>query len=285
MARTTQELQTEIITAVQADETLNSNLTSTSKVSVWRLITYAVAFVFNTIEKLFDALKALINDQIATLKPHSAKWYAEKAKAFQYGFNLLPDSDQFDNTGKTDAEIEASKVVAYAAVVEQLSQSGRTLLRIKVAGTDGVDLIQLPTAQLDAFKAYMSRIKDAGVPLKIDCLPADSLQQKWRIYYDPLILTQDGNRIDGAENEVDKNAIKAYLQNMPFNGLFVRTLHIDAVQQVEGIVNAVLDESFATYGALPFTNIDVEYTPDAGYLRFINDADLVIIRIPHNAIQ
>jgi hypothetical protein len=285
MARTTQELQTEIITAVQADETLNSNLTSTSKVSVWRLITYAVAFVFSTIEKLFDALKALINDQIATLKPHSAKWYAEKAKAFQYGFNLLPDSDQFDNTGKTDAEIEASKVVAYAAVVEQLSQSGRTLLRIKVAGTDGVDLIQLPTAQLDAFKAYMSRIKDAGVPLKIDSLPADSLQQKWRIYYDPLILTQDGNRIDGAENEVDKNAIKAYLQNMPFNGLFVRTLHVDAVQQVEGIVNAVLDESFATYGALPFTNIDVEYTPDAGYLRFINDADLVIIRIPHNAIQ
>jgi hypothetical protein len=72
---------------------------------------------------------------------------------------------------------------------------------------------------------------------------------------------------------------------MPFNGLFVRTLHVDAVQKVEGIVNAVLDESFATYGNLPLTNIDVEYNPDAGYLRFLDDADLVIIRIPHNAIQ
>jgi hypothetical protein len=285
MARTTQEIQDEIIAAVQGDDTLNTQLTSTSKVSVWRLITFAVAFVFSTIEKLFDALKVIITDQIARLKPHSQKWYAEKAKAFQYGFSLLPDSDQFDNTGHTDAEIETSKVVAYAAVVEQLSQSGRTQLRIKLAGSDGVDLIQLTTPQLSAVTAYFNRVKDAGVPLKIDSLPADKLQQKWRIYYDPLILTADGNRIDGAENEVDKNAIKTYLKNMPFNGLFVRTLHVDAVQKVEGIVNAVLDESFATYGNLPLTNIDVEYNPDAGYLRFLDDADLVIIRIPHNAIQ
>jgi hypothetical protein len=104
MARTTQEIQDEIIAAVQGDDTLNTQLTSTSKVSVWRLITFAVAFVFSTIEKLFDALKVIITDQIARLKPHSQKWYAERPKAFQYGFSLLPDSDQFDNTGHTDAE-------------------------------------------------------------------------------------------------------------------------------------------------------------------------------------
>jgi hypothetical protein len=285
MARSTADIQNEIISTVQSDDVLNTELTSTSKTAVWRLTTYVVAFVIGTVERMFDALVILINDLISRLKPHTLRWYAEKAKAFQYGFNLLPDSDQFNNTGYNDAQIEASKIVDYAAVVEQLSANGRTVLRLKLATESGADLAPLSTAQVNAFKSYMSRIKDAGVPLIIDSLPADKLKQKWRIFYDPLILTSDGNRVDGTANDVVLTAIKEYLKNLPFNGTFVNTYHIDAVQKVDGVVNAVLDECFATYGALPFSNVAVEYEPDAGYLRFDQSIDLVIQYIPRNAIQ
>jgi hypothetical protein len=285
MARTTKEIQEEIITAVQSDSSLQPQLSSSSRTSLWRLWTYIVAFCFGTVERIYDALRVEINDNISRLKPHTLRWYAEKAKSFQYGFNLLADSDLFDNTGYNEQQIEASKIVAYAAVVEQVSASGRPVLRIKVAATNGVDLTPLTAPQLSALREYFKRIKDAGVVLLIDSLPADKLKQSWRIYYDPLIITAEGNRVDGLENKPAESAIKNYLKNLPFNGTFVNTYHIDAVQKVEGVVNAVLDESYATYGELPFAAVSVEYDPDSGYLRFHNALDLTIQYIPRSAIQ
>jgi hypothetical protein len=43
-------------------------------------------------------------------------------------------------------------------------------------------------------------------------------------------------------------------------------------------------ECSANYGVIPFTDIDTEYEPDGGWIRFNDDADLEIEFIPHNAI-
>src|SRR4051812_35940365 len=71
---------------------------NTSRVAIWKILFYAVAFCIHALEVIYDLFKIEIDDRIALLKPHSARWYAEKAKDFQYGYALVPDTDGYDNS-------------------------------------------------------------------------------------------------------------------------------------------------------------------------------------------
>ena len=157
--------------------------TTWSVVNLDRCVIYAVAVCAWVIDNLMDLFKADVNETISLLKPHSLRWYAQKAKAFQFGFNLVPESDVYDNTGIDNAVIAASKVVSYAAVVEQTRG-----LRIKVANDNGIDLEALTDAELDAFIFYMKEVKDAGVKLNITTAVADDLKANITIVYNPLVL-------------------------------------------------------------------------------------------------
>lgn len=285
MARNITTIQNEIIAQLQGDPVLGTELTSTSKVARWRLWTYIMAFAIYTHELLFDLFKADVNETIDNLKPHTAKWYANKALAYQHGFALLPDSDLFDNDGYTETQIDDSMVVKHAAVVEQENIYQRVFLRIKLARENAGDLAPLTNAQLDGVIEYFKRIKDAGVKLVIESLPADNIKMKWRIFYDPLILDATGNRTDGTASDVVKTAIKEYLKNLPFNGVYVTQYHIDELQKVEGVTIAEVDLVQTKYGLLPFADVSTKITPDAGYLRFANDADLEIVYIPQSPIK
>ena len=146
MAQTIDEIENDIVATIQADPVLAAQLNSTSKVAIWRLLARVAATVAFTLQKQYDLLVVLVNEIIASLKPHSLRWYALKAKAFQYGYNLVAESDYYDNTGIADSVVLASKIVAYAAVVEQTRG-----LRIKVATDNGTDLGPLSTPKLTAF--------------------------------------------------------------------------------------------------------------------------------------
>lgn len=276
MSRTITEIQNEIIGRVQANATLTPLFTSTSKTAIWREITFVVAICIWTLDQLFDLFKKDVDETIASLKPHSLRWYSQKAKAFQYGYNLVADSDQYDNTGIDETTIEASKIVDYAAVVE--NERG---LRIKVAKDNGADLVALTSPQLIAFVEYMSIIKDAGVKLLITSTAADSLKLTMDIYYNPLVLNGDGQRLDGEDAEPAQNATKNYLKNLPFNGVFLLQNLIDQLQLVDGVLIADIKSASAKYGDLAFQSFSVKYLPDSGYLRFTNDTDLVMNFIPY----
>jgi hypothetical protein len=276
MARSITTIQNNIIAGVAANATLSPLLTSTSRVSIWRLLALVVATAIWTLETLFDIHVAGVNETISKLKPHSLRWYAEKATAFQFGYNLVDDADYYDNTGIDETTIEASKVVAYAAVVEQ--DRG---LRIKVARDTG-DLAALTAPQLEAFEEYMKRIKDAGVRLNITSSAADELKLNIELYYNPLVLNSAGGRLDGTVSEPVQDAVKEYLKNLPFNGVFVLQNLIDVLQLVDGVKIAHLVGAQARYGLLPFQSFAVKYLPDAGYLRIPNPGDLTITFIPYS---
>jgi hypothetical protein len=280
MARTISEIEKGILDGIAADVVLSPLSTSTSKMSVWRLLARIVATSIWTVEVLFDTLKAEVNEIIATLKPHTARWYANKAKAFQYGFTLGVDSDTYDNTGFTEEQIEDSLIIKYSAVTEQ--NDGK--LRIKVA-TEATDLEPLSVPQKAAFTEYMKRVKDAGVKMVIDSLAADKLKLTLKIYYDPLILNVDGQRIDGADSEPVQKAVKYFLKNQPFNGVFVLAYLVDALQKVEGVVIPHIVNCLTQYGAFPFVSVDVQYLPDAGYMRIESDSDLVIEFIAQSQLK
>lgn len=238
-----------------------------------RIFLYTMAVVLYIPGMLQDIFKVDIDNTIAAMKPHSLQWYAGMAKNFQYGDNLVDETDYYDNTGLTDAQIAAKKIVSYAAVVEQIRG-----VRIKVAKTVSDDLGALVTDELNSFTAYMTQIKDAGVKLLITSGPADNLRLVLRIEYNPLVINSTGARIDGVTMTPVKDAIKLHLQNLPFNGVFSVQKLVDAIQAVEGVNDMNVDEVQTKYGALNFSAVDISVIPDAGYLR-IADADLIITYI------
>lgn len=247
--------------------------TTWSQTNHQRIFLYVMAIVVYIPGMLQDIFKVDIDNTIAAMKPHSLQWYAGMAKNFQYGDNLVPETDYYDNTGLTDAQIAAKKIVSYAAVVEQ--ERG---VRIKVAKTVGDDLGALITDELNAFSEYMKDIKDAGVKLLITSGPADALKLILRIKYNPLVINSTGARIDGVTMTPVKDAIKTHLKNLPFNGVFSVQKLVDVIQSVEGVNDLNVDSVQTKYGALLFTAVDISVIPDAGYLR-IADEDLTITYI------
>ncbi|MDY3317707.1 nucleotidyltransferase [Riemerella anatipestifer] len=271
MARSIEEIQNEILTA-KANEPASQELNSTSKTSIWRLWIYITAFAIWVLEKLFDTHKEEVSEALRQLKPHTARWYRNKALAFQYGFDLLTDSDQFNNTGQTPEQIEESKIIKYSAVTEAKTESR---LIVKIATEQGGELQPINAEQKESFEAYLSEIKDAGVKITIINYLPDILRLQMKIYRDPLVLDQNGQSILTGKKPVE-DAIKAYLKRLPFNGELVLAHLVDELQKVEGVKiphitlaeSKWIDADVNDYGN--FQPIDVKTIPISGYFKIEN---------------
>ncbi|WP_165026838.1 nucleotidyltransferase [Dysgonomonas sp. ZJ279] len=261
--------------ALRSDKTYDEQFSSVSLEDRFFSI---VAMCVWSLVKLFDRHRIEVNEIIANLKPHTARWYANKSKDFQFGDTLPPDSDTYDNTDRTPEEIAASRIVSYSAVVERDNK-----VVIKVAKDKGNDLAELDNIELPAFKEFIARVKDAGVAVEIISAPADQLKLSLDIYYDPLILNAQGQRLDGVSTTPVADGLRAYLRVLPFNGQLVMAFVVDALQQIDGVVIPHIVSAAYKYGDLDWLNISVKYQPYAGYLR-IADADLTINYIPQTQL-
>ena len=271
MARTIEQIQNEILKAKETEASLNG-LNSTSKVAIWRLWAYITAFVIWTLEKIFDEHKKEVSEALSELKPHTARWYRNKALAFQHGFDLIEDSDKFNNQDRTEDEIVNSKIVKYSAVTESEAESR---LIVKIATEQGGELQPISVGQKASFDAYINEIRDAGVRITtINYLP-DILKLQMKIYRDPLVLDENGQSILTGEKPVEK-AIKEYFKKLPFNGELVLAHLVDALQQVEGvkIPHIILAESkWIDAGVNDYGNyqpIEVKTIPISGYFKIEN---------------
>lgn len=280
MARKITEIYKQIVDSYVAS-CIDAGIAVTDPVT-WRLVSRrrlwanAQAFAIWIMEVLFDEHVKDIDETISKMKPHSPEWYVEHAKKFQYGFALIPGTDQFDNTGKTEAEIAVSKIIAYAAFVQE------PFVRLKVAKLIGNNLAPLDPDELAAFWEYIRKTKDAGVKLKqhtVTSTNPDKLYLKLLVKYDVLVLNEDGSRRDGSIFTPVPDAIRSYLSNLDFNGLYSLQQHIDNIQNVQGVKDLRLDNAMTKYGALAFKSINISFVPDSGYL-VIDDADLLITYEP-----
>ena len=261
MARSIAQIQSAITAAKNADTTL-SGLSSSSLTAIWLLWTYIVAICQWTLEQLFDAHKSEVAGIIAAGKPHTLQWYVTKAKDFQFGVALPPDSDVYALVPPATPSV---LVVQFAAAVELTN-----LVRIKVAKLTAGVLGPLSTLELTAFTTYMGRIKDAGVRLQCTSDVPDTFQPAMIVYYDPLVLDATGARLDGTAASPVKDAVNAFLDSLPFNGVFVLNNFIAAMQAVPGIIIADEVSVQAFYGIVPPVVIAAKYVPDAGYMALDN---------------
>ena len=241
-----------------------------SKVSIESLLLYIVAVGIWTLERLFDTHTAEVTDYIATMKPHSLRWYVEKAKAFMYGEPVLPElisgSDVYDTTDMTDEQIAQAKIVTFAACTEN-----NATLYLKVAKAGSAPLTADEKA---AFIAYLHEIKDAGVRIDVISEQGDYLKLDMVIYYDPLLINANGeSKADGTK--VVEQAIKDYIENIPFNGEFRKNELEDAIQAVNGVVMVEFNAAYhSETGAEDTYDEVVPYCkPASGYFKF-DHADL-----------
>jgi hypothetical protein len=269
MARSIGVIQNEMLDSITADENL-AGLNSQSKVSIYRLIVFIVAFSIWDLENLFDTHKKEVDDIIEAKMPHRPSWYKTKALAFQYGFALIPDTDKYDNTGFTDEAIEDSKVIKYSAVTKSGGQ-----LYVKIATEMAGVLAPIAPEVKTAFVAYMEEIADCGVKyLVVNHLP-DILLLNIKIFRDPLVLDADGMSILNGNYPV-QDSINEYMKELPFNGQLVLAHLVDKLQQVEGvtiphIINAesqAIDINTNEY--LDAEPINVKTIPVSGYFTIPN---------------
>lgn len=275
MARSIEQIKTSIAEAFMQDTNLaikygfevGADFNQTfSKVSIENLILYIVAASIWTLEKLFDTHTTEVTEFIATMKPHSLRWYVEKAKAFLYGVPLIDGTDQHNTTGMTDEQISQAKIVTFAACTE-----ANATLYLKVAKAGPAPLT---TDEKAAFVAYLHEIKDAGVRIDVISEQGDYLNLNMVIYYDPLLINANGeNKATG--NKVVEDAIKAYIENIPFNGEFRKNELEDAIQAVEGVVMVELGvvEHSETGEDGTFEEVIPYCKPTSGYFKF-DHADL-----------
>lgn len=273
MARTIDAIYADILAKKEADPNL-AVFSSTSKTANWRLWLYVTAYAIWVLETFFDAHKIEVNSILSEQKPHTKRWYRRKALDFQYGFDLYPDSDKFINDGFTEEQIEASKIIKYAAVTEATFES-RLIIKVATENANG-DLEPLAPEQYAALLVYFEDyVRDAGVRITIINYLPDVLQLRLKIYYNPLLLTADGVSITSGRKPVE-DSLKAFMKELPFDGELILTSLIDKLQTTDGVmiphlVNAAskwIDATGTSYGT--FENISVKRIPVSGYFEIEN---------------
>lgn len=270
MARTIQEIYDAMMAEKQSNITLNSlqpsidnsqtllsDLTTSSKVAVWRLIFFVCAVSIWTLEKLFDDHKAWIEQRALEIQTGNLAWYEVKAKEFQLGDSLVFVDEVFQYS-----PIDVThQVVALASATE----SGNIVV-LKVAKLVSDVVTKLSPTELSAFQIYMNKVRFAGTQMSIVSRDADLLKVYYKIYYDPLVLAADGSLLTDSSIFPVEDAINEYCKGLTFDGNLSITQLTDALQGVQGVVNPVYQSSEAKYGTGAYAAINDYYNPNAGYL-------------------
>ena len=224
-----------------------------SAVSVESLLFYALAYGLMLLEKITGDSITKLEEHFSRLRPHTLSWYAEKIKAFQLGDTLPPDTDVYPEINK------AKQVVKYCSLTER-----NGILSAKIAGQKDGKPFRLPEETVKKVSEYIRRIKDAGVRVMLSSGDADKFSVKLLVHYDPLknLTTQDIER-----------AISAYLESMPFDGIYSNMTLIDAIQKIDGVRVAEVLVSSASYGNNTPEDIVSTYVPMSGYME-LNKAEI-----------
>lgn len=270
MARTQTDILNEIIADIKANENLAA-FDFTSITAIYYRYAVVISYAIWLLEKLFDTHKAELSTALAQQKSGTLSWYRTMALAFQFGFDLLTDSDVFDNTTATDEQILNSKIVKYAAVVE--GSDSRVI--IKIAGEILGVLAPITAPQSEAFQAYIEEIRFAGVKTTVINYTPDKLYLTLKIFRDPLLIDANGNSILNGGKPIE-TAIKEYMKELPFNGELVLAHLVDKLQGVDGVLiphivsaqSSWIDATTSGYGtAQP---INVKTIPVSGYFEVVD---------------
>ena len=205
-----------------------------SKVSVIGILFYIFAVAAWTLEKLFDTYKGEVDTRIEEIIPH------------------------YDTEGMTEDAIAAARVVKHAVAVENRDAS---LLTIKVAGEKDGKRCRLDAETEAQLAAYIAEIKDAGVRTALVNIDPDRFNCEADVYYDPMLVAET---VESACRE----AVRNYIENLPFNGEYTNMALVDALQTLDGVrIVEFRGATTVAAGEEVLVTIDARCIPAAGYFE------------------
>lgn len=281
MAKTRQQIKQEMTASFVANSHIKNAYGLTagktfeeefSLVSFENILFDLVSYSIFLLSQLFDFHKKEVDLEIQDEKRGRLSWYRWMALQFQNGFDLITDSDKFNNGNATIEQIENSKIIKYAAVNDG-DAIGRII--IKIAGeTDGL-LAPITEIQKESVEAYFEEVKFGGTDVTIINFLPDRLFLTLQIYRDPLVIDTNGTSILNGSKPIEE-AIQEFMKELPFNGQYSNAALIDKLQKVEGVKiphlivaqSSWIDPIAGGYGTP--TNIDVKRVPESGYFEIPN---------------
>jgi hypothetical protein len=226
MARSTTVIKQSIIDAKNAETALN-DLTSNSQSAIWNVWAFITAQSINYFEQLMDLLKTEVEEIAASAVVGTSPWLKDRSLKFQFGDVVQVNSDFSVGYPTTDT---TKQIVTQASV----KQTGNRLVLIKVAKGTTPSLTALSAVELAAFTSYIDKIKFAGTQTNVISQEADKLKVAADVYY-------DGQYVQSTVKTNVINAINDYLAALPFDGTVSLNKLIDAIQNVEGVNDVVLN--------------------------------------------
>ncbi|WP_080058286.1 hypothetical protein [Spirosoma aerolatum] len=259
MVRTQQQITAEI-EDFQAKYTELSKLTTTSQTGVFTQIKNLWVLLNMALDQRVGQLISQITALIGAAQVGSLSWYANTIKAFQFGDYLTV----YEGARIGYASVNADKQIVKQCTVTE-GTDGRLLA--KVAKSVGGVLAPLQSVELDALKEYIRQIKYAGVIVDCISLPADELRLEVTIRYDRLVLNASGQLLTDVTKYPALDAIKAYLQALPFDSTLRWTELTDYLQKQAGVADFVITRTYSRVsGVTAWTEFSRETVSRAGYM-------------------
>jgi hypothetical protein len=250
-----QDLQPNIDNSQQ----LLTDLNTTSRVGVWRLLIWVVATMAYSFEVIFDLFKADLEEISKNSRFGTLPWYAKISKSFQYGDALTWDATLNDYTYSVNDDTK--KIIKRVSALE----AGPSVL-LKVAKLSGTTPEKLTAPELAAYEAYLAERKPAGIVVNVISDDADLMKLYLNIKYDPLVMDSTGQYLATPGTYPVHEVIEAFISNLDFDGNLELCNLVDAVQEVEGVVSVYVTSASAKYALFGYVAFTERYNPNAGYL-------------------
>lgn len=204
--------------------TLGAALSAGSRVAIWRLMLWAVAYVHKTQEDNFDRFRSEVEGLAVDGHYGTKRWFVAKAKAFQLGHVLQLTS--LDAGYAT--VVPGARIVKQAAVVELANR-----VVVKVAKASGSGLAKLTNDELVAINDYFQELRP---PVQVAVLTAnpDRIRLTGSVVYDGQLP------LSGVQAAV-QYALTQYLKVLDFGGAVSLTELRRAVLDVSGVVDVRID--------------------------------------------
>lgn len=211
-------------------------LDSVSQMAIFNKIAQAVGISIDNTKTEIDGTKSAIDDIIGQQRYGRSGYYTGKAKVFQYGDNLVVDSDTLDYTY---AVIDTDKQIIKQAAFEVAISGGAQILTLKVAklDPDTNKLIALSSTEKTAFDSYFVNFEIPGLPVIKVSLAANIFSFLATITY---YATYD---IVALKASIEA-ALYAFRDDFEFDGtLYVNDLETYLKNNVPGIRNVSLSST------------------------------------------
>lgn len=243
-----------------------NEVSTASKVAVWKLWAYITAMALHTHEVLWDKFRTEAEEIAKQSIAGNLAWYAAQVKQWQFGSFLMWNHTTFryyylDVNTPAGA---AKRIVKKVSCVEVNNATLNGVL-IKVAKENTGQLVPLTTVQLDSLRTYIQRIKFAGVQTSVISLPPDRIKLKLKIYY-------DGTLDLAVFKTTVEQSIKDYLKNIEFDGVLYLNELIDAIQAIPGTKEPWVYVNGCQCKAdsqTAYTSITERYEPESGYFELV----------------